>query len=205
MKFRECLWIQRILWMWFSKMRLAKWIFRDISWRQSRPLSSGLWVTPCIPEENILPLTLGSGKTVNTVMTSFTVVESPSSYNIILVRSAMSAFRAVTSTYHQKIKFPVGSRVGEVKGDQPSSRKCYDETVRVERRERELGKGVKCSVWGKMQKTVEEEQEDIVVVPGKTGKTTKIARDLDPSTWARLLKCLKDNAKFFSWSSLELV
>lgn len=48
--------------------------------------------------------TLGS-KTRKTVMTSFTSVEAPSSYNIILGRPTMSALRAVASTYHQKIKF----------------------------------------------------------------------------------------------------
>ncbi|XP_075492418.1 uncharacterized protein LOC142530465 [Primulina tabacum] len=67
-----------------------------------------------------------------TVMTSFTVVDSPSSYNIILGRPAMNELKAVASTYHQKIKFPVRARVGEVQGDQPSFRKCYVEAVRAD-------------------------------------------------------------------------
>ncbi|XP_073051258.1 uncharacterized protein [Primulina eburnea] len=75
-------------------------------------------------------------------MTVFTVVDAPSSYNIILGRPAMNEMRAVASTYHQKIKFPVRGRVGEVKGDQPSSRKCYGETVRVDQKKaRREGKG----------------------------------------------------------------
>ncbi|XP_075521501.1 uncharacterized protein LOC142554717 [Primulina tabacum] len=61
--------------------------------------------------EIVLPLTLGSQDLKKTVMTSFTVVDSPSSYNIILGRPAMNELRAVASTYHQKIKFPVGARV----------------------------------------------------------------------------------------------
>lgn len=77
----------------------------------------------------ILLLNLGSGETRNTIMTSFIVVVAPYSYNIILGRPAMSVFQDV-STYQQKIKFPVGSRVGEVRGYQPSSQKCYAETVR---------------------------------------------------------------------------
>ncbi|XP_075483769.1 uncharacterized protein LOC142523920 [Primulina tabacum] len=81
--------------------------------------------------EIVLPLTLGSQDLKKTVMTSFTVVDSPSSYNIILGRPDMNELRAVASTYHQKIKFPMGARVGEVKGDQPSSRKCYVEAVRA--------------------------------------------------------------------------
>ncbi|XP_075485250.1 uncharacterized protein LOC142524969 [Primulina tabacum] len=52
--------------------------------------------------EIMLPLTLGSQDLKRTVMTSFTVVDSPSSYNIILGRPAMNELRAVASTYHQR-------------------------------------------------------------------------------------------------------
>ncbi|XP_073033871.1 uncharacterized protein [Primulina eburnea] len=82
--------------------------------------------------EIILPLNLGSQDLKKTVMTTFTMVDSPSSHNIILGRPAMNELKAVASTYHQKIKFPVGGRVGEVWEDQPSSRKFYVETVRVD-------------------------------------------------------------------------
>ncbi|XP_075486246.1 uncharacterized protein LOC142525845 [Primulina tabacum] len=64
------------------------------------------------PEGEItLPLTLSTGDLRKTVMTVFTVVDAPSSYNIILGRSAMNEIRALASTYHQKIKFP-SSRTG---------------------------------------------------------------------------------------------
>ncbi|XP_073136921.1 uncharacterized protein [Henckelia pumila] len=71
--------------------------------------------------EMLLPLTLGLGYLKNTVMSVFTIVEAPSSYNVILGRPTLNAFKAVASAYHQKIKFLVGDRVGEVRGDQPSS------------------------------------------------------------------------------------
>ncbi|XP_075500189.1 uncharacterized protein LOC142538773 [Primulina tabacum] len=82
--------------------------------------------------EIVLPLTLGSRDLKKIMMTTFTVVDSPLSYNIILGRPAINELRAVSSTYHQKIKFLLGSQVGEVRGDQPSSRKCYVEAVRVD-------------------------------------------------------------------------
>ncbi|XP_075486336.1 uncharacterized protein LOC142525939 [Primulina tabacum] len=60
------------------------------------------------PEGEItLPLTLGSGDLRKTVMIVFTIVDAPSSYNVILGRPAMNEMRAVASTYHQKIKFPI--------------------------------------------------------------------------------------------------
>ncbi|XP_073153246.1 uncharacterized protein [Henckelia pumila] len=79
-----------------------------------------------------LPITLGSGDLRKTVMTFFIVVEAPSSYNIIIRRPALNAFMAVSSAYHKKIKFPVDNEIGEVRGDQPSSRWCYADTLRVD-------------------------------------------------------------------------
>ncbi|XP_075507516.1 uncharacterized protein LOC142544344 [Primulina tabacum] len=102
-----------------------------------------------------LSLTLGSQDLKKTLMTSFTVVDSPSSYNIILGRPAMNELRAVASTYHQKIKFPVGALVGEFRGDQPSSRKCYMEAVQADQsKTRREGKKARVDEvgWGKWRR-----------------------------------------------------
>ncbi|XP_073303001.1 uncharacterized protein [Primulina huaijiensis] len=133
--------------------------------------------------EIILPLTLGTGDLRKTVMTVFTVIDAPSSYNIILGRPAMNEMRAVASTYHQKIKFPVRGHVGEVKGDQPSSRKCYGETVRVDQKKaRNAGKEKEYQEGaneGEVHFVAEEEQEVVEVEPGKH---IRVARDICPST-----------------------
>ncbi|XP_073305835.1 uncharacterized protein [Primulina huaijiensis] len=159
--------------------------------------------------EIVLPLTLGSQNLKKTVMTSFTVVDSPSSYNIILGRPTMNELRAVASTYHQKIKFLVGARVGEVRGDQPSSLKCYVEAVRADQsKSRREGKKARVEeVRGKTVKkgevhfVAEEEQEMVEVGPGQQ---IRVARDLSASTRVSLLNCLKANILVFSWSQQEL-
>ncbi|XP_073271572.1 uncharacterized protein [Primulina huaijiensis] len=122
--------------------------------------------------EITLPLTLGTGDLRKTMMIVFTVVDAPSSDNIILERPAMNEMRAVASTYNQKIKFPVRGRVGEVKGDQPSSRKCYGETVRVDQKKtRREGKGKESQGEVARERevhfVVEEEQEVVEIEPGK--------------------------------------
>ncbi|XP_073022792.1 uncharacterized protein [Primulina eburnea] len=81
-----------------------------------------------------LLLSLGSGDTRKTRIINFVIVDAPSLYNVIMGRPAMAAFMAIASALHQKIKFPVGEAVGEVKGDQKTSRKCYVEEVRVEQK-----------------------------------------------------------------------
>ncbi|XP_074561116.1 uncharacterized protein LOC141817345, partial [Curcuma longa] len=58
-----------------------------------------------------LPISLGELPLIRTRRVSFIIVDAPSSYNIILGRPTLSAFSAVVSTYHQKMKFPVGDKV----------------------------------------------------------------------------------------------
>ncbi|XP_075479273.1 uncharacterized protein LOC142520159 [Primulina tabacum] len=155
--------------------------------------------------EIVLPLTLGSQDLKRMVMTSFTLVDSPSSYNIILGRPAMNESRDVASTYHQKIKFPVGARVGEVRGDQPSSRKCYVEAVRADqsktRREGKRARVDGVEGGGEVHFVAEEEQEVVEVGPGQQ---IRVARDLSASTRVSLINCLKANIHMFAWSQQEL-
>ncbi|KAK4388294.1 hypothetical protein Sango_2436000 [Sesamum angolense] len=42
--------------------------------------------------------------------------------------------KTVVSTYHMKLKFPVGNKVGEVKGDQYTMRICYVEAIKSSNR-----------------------------------------------------------------------
>ena len=58
-------------------------------------------------------------------MVDFLVVDCSSTYNAILGRGTLNKFRAVTSTYHLILRFPVGDLVGQVKGDQKTARECY--------------------------------------------------------------------------------
>ena len=46
-------------------------------------------------------------------------------YNAILGRLTLSSWKAVTSTYHLMIEFPIEYRVGKVRGDQVVARECY--------------------------------------------------------------------------------
>ncbi|XP_073290530.1 uncharacterized protein [Primulina huaijiensis] len=54
--------------------------------------------------EIVLPLTIGYGDLRKFLMATFTVVNAPSSYNVISGRPTMNVFKVVASIYHQKIK-----------------------------------------------------------------------------------------------------
>ncbi|KAL0453925.1 UNVERIFIED_CONTAM: hypothetical protein Slati_1370600 [Sesamum latifolium] len=64
-----------------------------------------------------LPLTLGTSPLRKTCLLKFLVVDIPSAYNVILGRPTLNVFRAIISTYHMKIKFPVVGGVGEAQAD----------------------------------------------------------------------------------------
>ena len=63
-------------------------------------------------------------------MLNFLVINDVSSYNDILGRTGISAFQAVASTYHLKIKFPSRNGVGQEKDDQQLARSCYVATLK---------------------------------------------------------------------------
>ena len=48
---------------------------------------------------------------------NFLVVDSPLSYNVIIGRPTLNRWKAATSTYCLKVKFPMEQGVGEIKGD----------------------------------------------------------------------------------------
>ncbi|KAK4406630.1 hypothetical protein Sango_0669500 [Sesamum angolense] len=77
-----------------------------------------------------LPLTLGTTHLRETCLLKFLVVDILSAYNVILGRPTLNAFRAIISTYHMKIKFPVIRGVSEAQADALQARKCYVEAIK---------------------------------------------------------------------------
>ena len=58
------------------------------------------------------------------VMVDFIVMDMYSPYTAILARSWLHALRAVSSTLHQKVKFLIEGRIGELRVCQASVRQC---------------------------------------------------------------------------------
>ena len=72
-----------------------------------------------------LVLTLGDPPCKATTMIKFLIVEAPSAYNMLLGRPSLNAIRAIPSTYHMVVKFPMENGVGMVRGDQRIAKECY--------------------------------------------------------------------------------
>ena len=84
---------------------------------------SGNWVYP----KGIVTLTVTarSYPLQITKQLDFLVVDCLSSYNVIIGRPTLNHWKAATSTYYLKVKFPTEHGIGEVKGDQVLSKECY--------------------------------------------------------------------------------
>ena len=61
----------------------------------------------------------------------FLVVDCPSSYNVIIGRPTLNRWKATTSTYCLKVKFPTENGMAKVKGDQVLVRECYQAVLAV--------------------------------------------------------------------------
>ena len=107
------------------------------------------------------------------------VVDCLSSYNVIIGRPILNRWKAATSTYCLKVKFPIENGVGEVKKDQVLARECYQAMLVAKENH----------TW-----MIEEKEEDKVealetveLVKGETGKTTRIGTTLSPEMRTRLV------------------
>ena len=65
-----------------------------------------------------------------TVEVDFIVVDAYSPYTAIVARPWLHTLGAVSSTLHQKIKYPFGGKIKEILGDQTMARQCMVTTIR---------------------------------------------------------------------------
>ena len=72
-----------------------------------------------------LPMTVGDYPQQISKDVTFLVVDCSFAYNAILGWLTLNSWKTVTSTYHLMVKFPTEYGVGEVRGDQVATQKCY--------------------------------------------------------------------------------
>ena len=73
-----------------------------------------------------LPVQTGS----ETVEVDFIVVDAYSPYTAIVAKPWLHTLEVVSSTMHQKVKYPSEDRIEEILGDQAMARQCMIATIR---------------------------------------------------------------------------
>ena len=139
-----------------------------------------------------LTVIVGTHSSQLTRQLDFLVVDCPASYNVIIRRPTLNRWKAATSTYCLKVKFPTENSVGKVKGDQVLARECYQAVLVAKENH----------TW-----MIEEKEEDKVealktveLVEGETVRTTIIRTKLSPKMRSRLVQFLKKNLDVFARS-----
>ena len=153
-----------------------------------------------------LPVTIGQEPQEATQMLNFLVVKAPSTYNAILGRTGLHAFKAIASTYHLKIKFPQRNGVGEEKGDQKVARSCYVAALKQD------GVGGQVLPIEEFDARENEERrgkpaEDLVpinLVPGDQEKVTYVGATLSENSRKELTEFLQNNSDVFAWTAADM-
>ncbi|XP_023918198.1 uncharacterized protein LOC112029742 [Quercus suber] len=143
-----------------------------------------------------LTITVGSYPRQLTRQLDFLVVDCPSSYNVIIGRPTLNRWKAATSTYCLKVKFPIENGMGEVKRDQVLAKECYQAVLAAKENH----------TW--MIEENEEEKvealETVELVEGEATKMTRIGMTLSPEMRTRLVQFLKENLDAFAWSHEDM-
>ena len=124
------------------------------------------------------------------------VVDCPSSYNIIIGRPTLNKWKATTSTYCLKVKFPTDNNVGEVKGDQVLARECYQVVLATKENH----------TWmiEEKEENKMEALETVALTEDETTKIMRIGTILSPEIRTRLVHFLKENLDVFAWSHEDM-
>lgn len=92
----------------------------DLAYLQPTPMSLKGFTGDLIQPVVTITLSILAGKAPHTtsMMTNFIVRKVPSLYNAILRQLKLNFLKALTSTYHLKMKFPIATRVSEIHSKQ---------------------------------------------------------------------------------------
>ena len=141
-------------------------------------------------------MTVGTYSVQLTHQLDFLVVDFPLSYNVIIGWHTLNKWKAATSTYCLKVKFPTDNGVGDVKGDQILAKEYYQAVLATKENH----------TW-----KIEEKDEDKVealevveLVKGQATKTTRIGTTLNSEVRAKFVQFLKENQDVFAWSHEDM-
>ncbi|KAL2226380.1 UNVERIFIED_CONTAM: Retrovirus-related Pol polyprotein from transposon, partial [Sesamum indicum] len=128
-----------------------------------------------------LPVSMGDEPKRKTLMVKFLVVDTPFAYNVILGRPRLNSFRAVSSTYHMKMKFPIEYGIGEVSCDRKEAKKCYKLSLKreSEQKKRKIKEDAEPRPYEAEHLKPSGEYKVVLLVPEDPDKTTRIGANMD--------------------------
>nr|XP_023884102.1 uncharacterized protein LOC111996366 [Quercus suber] len=156
-----------------------------------------------INKERLVPTNaplVGFGRTKQiTRDVTFLVVDCSSAYNAIIGQPTLNSWKAITSTYHLMIKFPTKYGVGELLGDQITTREYYIAML-------EMADHLQTMSIEEQRTRAEpvERLEEIPLDSSRLNRTTRIGTLARPTVRLALVAFLKENQDVFAWSHEDM-
>ena len=124
---------------------------------------------------------------------AITFMDYSSSYTVIIGRPTLNSWKAVTSTYHLSVKFPIEHGVGQVQGDQLAARECYLAMLAMDEQVQTLNIEEKRVVAEPTEASV-----DISLDESNPKRCTKVGVDQERKIKEDLVQFLKKNIDVFA-------
>ncbi|XP_074327904.1 uncharacterized protein LOC141665821 [Apium graveolens] len=139
-------------------------------------------------------------------MLNFQVVKAASTYNAIMGRTGIHAFKAVPSTYHMVLRFPPRNGPEEARGDQKMAHGFYVTALRPD------GTGghvlpiedMDVRENNELRGTPAEDLVPIPLDPLDPEKVTHMGASLDKPLKGRMTTFLQENNDVFAWTAADM-
>ncbi|KAK1363227.1 hypothetical protein POM88_038788 [Heracleum sosnowskyi] len=171
-----------------------------------------------------LPIVLGKAPYTMEKEAKFYVVRVESPYNSILGRPILSAFQAVASVPHLKLKFPTENGIGEMRGDQKAARIIMLEDIEKDRdvemteggkRKRKEDEGgshqmmnIELEKFGAdLSNPIAEpaaETEEVELYVGQSGKMIQIGKNMEPELKKKVIEVIRQYHDVFAWGHEDM-
>ncbi|XP_072060337.1 uncharacterized protein [Arachis hypogaea] len=153
-----------------------------------------------------LHTTFGKGMKYKTLSIDFIVVDVGSAYNALIGKTTLNRLGAVVSTPHLCMKFPMPEGITTIRGDQKLARKCYNESLNL----RGKGKEVHTIELGRVRakeklRPQPEEKTEEVQVRKEEGKNINIGANLKEDLKQKLIRLLRENSDLFAWKASDML
>ena len=130
---------------------------------------------------------------------TFLVVDCSSAYNAILGQPTLNSWKAVTSTYHLMIKFPMDYGVRELRGNQVAARECYIAMLEMDDHQQTMCIGEQRTVAEPVEKL-----EEVILDDSRPKRTTRVGTLVNWPVCQQLKAFLRDNQNVFAWGHEDM-
>ena len=130
---------------------------------------------------------------------NFLVVDCSSSYNTIIGRLTLNSWKAITSTYHLSVKFPIEYKIGQVQGDQLVARECYLAMFAIDEHIQTMSMEEKRLIVEPIEML-----ENIPLDESNPEKYTRVGASMKRTTKQDLVQFLKKRNDVFAWGHEDM-